>query len=66
MVLQLLLVLLTYANPKKKETIVVTTAAGSVGSAVGQIAKIYGCNTIDLQVLMKRQKSVKQNLGMMK
>ena len=38
--------LVDICKPKKKETIVVTTAAGSVGSAVGQIAKIYGCNTI--------------------
>ena len=35
-------------NPKKDETIVVTTAAGSVGSAVGQIAKIFGCKTIGI------------------
>jgi len=38
--------LIDKCNPKKGETIVVTTAAGSVGSAVGQIAKIYGCKTI--------------------
>ena len=38
--------LVDICKPKTNETIVVTTAAGSVGSAVGQIAKIYGCNTI--------------------
>ena len=35
-------------NPLEGETVVVTTAAGSVGSAVGQIAKIFGCKTIGL------------------
>jgi NADPH-dependent curcumin reductase CurA len=32
--------------PKGGETVLVSTAAGSVGSAVGQIAKIMGCRTI--------------------
>ena len=32
-------------KPKKGNNIVVTTAAGSVGSAVGKIAKIYGRKT---------------------
>lgn len=40
--------LIDKCKPKKGETIIVTTAAGSVGSAVGQIAKIYGCKTIGL------------------
>ncbi|OUU45744.1 MAG: NADP-dependent oxidoreductase [Verrucomicrobia bacterium TMED56] len=35
-------------GPKEDDTVIVTTAAGSVGSAVGQIAKIYGCKTIGL------------------
>ena len=34
--------------PKAGETVVVSTAAGSVGSAVGQIANILGCRTIGI------------------
>jgi hypothetical protein len=35
-------------QPKAGETVLVSTAAGSVGSAVGQIAKILGCRTIGI------------------
>jgi NADPH-dependent curcumin reductase CurA len=34
--------------PKPGETVVVSTAAGAVGSAVGQIAKILGCRTVGI------------------
>jgi NADPH-dependent curcumin reductase CurA len=34
------------ANPKAGETIVVTAAAGAVGSFVGQMAKLAGCRTV--------------------
>ena len=33
-------------EPKAGETVLVSTAAGAVGSAVGQIAKILGCRTV--------------------
>jgi NADPH-dependent curcumin reductase len=38
--------LLDICRPKAGETVVVSTAAGGVGSAVGQIAKIRGCRTV--------------------
>jgi NADPH-dependent curcumin reductase CurA len=38
--------LLDVCRPKAGDTVVVSTAAGGVGSAVGQIAKIKGCHAI--------------------
>jgi len=40
--------LLEIGQPKPGETVVVSTAAGAVGSCVGQIAKIKGCQTIGI------------------
>ncbi|MFQ5915567.1 MAG: NADP-dependent oxidoreductase [Nitrospinota bacterium] len=40
--------LLDIGQPRSGETVVVSTAAGAVGSVVGQIAKIKGCRTVGL------------------
>jgi NADPH-dependent curcumin reductase CurA len=40
--------LLDVCDPKPGETVLVTTAAGSVGSAVGQLAKIRGCRAVGI------------------
>jgi NADPH-dependent curcumin reductase CurA len=40
--------LLDVGVPKPGDTIVVSTAAGAVGSAVGQIAKLMGCRTVGI------------------
>jgi NADPH-dependent curcumin reductase CurA len=40
--------LLDLGQPKPGNTVVVSTAAGAVGSCVGQIAKIKGCRTVGI------------------
>jgi len=40
--------LLDVCDPRPGETVVVSTAAGAVGSAVGQIARIRGCRTVGI------------------
>jgi NADPH-dependent curcumin reductase CurA len=40
--------LLDVGQPKPGETVVVSTAAGAVGSAVGQIARIKGCRVVGI------------------
>lgn len=40
--------LLEIGRPKRGETVVVSTAAGAVGSCVGQIARLKGCRAIGI------------------
>jgi NADPH-dependent curcumin reductase len=40
--------LLNIGQPKAGETVIVSSAAGAVGSAVGQIAKIAGCRAVGI------------------
>ena len=40
--------LLTVGQPRAGDTVVASTAAGAVGSCVGQIAKIKGCRTVGI------------------
>jgi NADPH-dependent curcumin reductase len=40
--------LLQIGQPQAGETVVVSTAAGAVGSCVGQIAKLQGCRTVGI------------------
>jgi NADPH-dependent curcumin reductase CurA len=40
--------LLQIGQPRGGETVVVSTAAGAVGSAVGQIARLRGCRTVGI------------------
>ena len=40
--------LLDIGRPQTGETVVVSSAAGAVGSVVGQIAKLHGCQTVGI------------------
>lgn len=40
--------LLDVGRPRPGDTVVVSTAAGAVGSAVGQIARLMGCRTVGI------------------
>lgn len=40
--------LLRIGEPQAGETVLVSTAAGSVGSCVGQIARLHGCRTVGI------------------
>ena len=54
--------LLDIGAPKEGETVVISGAAGAVGSVVGQIAKIKGCKVIGIAGSDEKIKFLKENL----
>ena len=55
--------LLEAGRPREGETVVVSTAAGAVGSAVGQIAKIKGCRTVGITSSAEKQEQCRNEFG---
>lgn len=55
--------LLDIGRPKRGETVVVSAAAGAVGSIVGQIAKIYGCRVVGVAGTHEKCEWLKRELG---
>ena len=55
--------LLEIGEPKEGETVVVSAAAGAVGSIVGQIAKIKGCHVIGLAGTNDKCAWIRDDLG---
>ncbi len=50
--------------PKAGETLVVSAASGAVGSVVGQLGKLMGCNTIGVAGGPEKSEYVKNYLGL--
>jgi NADPH-dependent curcumin reductase CurA len=55
--------LLEVGQPKAGETVVVSAAAGAVGSIVGQIAKIKGCRAVGIAGGAEKCRYVTETLG---
>ena len=55
--------LLECGRPKAGETVVVSAAAGSVGSVVGQIAKIKGCHVVGIAGGEEKGRWLTEELG---
>ena len=55
--------LLDIGEPKEGETVVVSAAAGAVGSIVGQIAKIKGCRVVGIAGSKEKCAWIKEELG---
>jgi NADPH-dependent curcumin reductase len=55
--------LLRVGRPQPGETVVVSAAAGAVGSAVGQIAKLLGCRSVGIAGGERKRRHVAEELG---
>lgn len=55
--------LLELGKPKPGDTVVVSAAAGAVGSVVGQIAKIKGCRTVGIAGGPEKCKLIRDEFG---
>jgi NADPH-dependent curcumin reductase CurA len=55
--------LLSMGNPKEGETIIVSAAAGAVGSLVGQIGKALGCRVVGIAGSGTKCKTVVESFG---
>ena len=55
--------LLELGKPKAGDTVVVSAAAGAVGSVVGQIAKIKGCRTVGIAGGAEKCRLIKEEFG---
>jgi NADPH-dependent curcumin reductase CurA len=55
--------LLDVGQPRPGDTVVVSTAAGAVGSAVGQIARLMGCRTVGLTGGPTKSKLCREEFG---
>jgi NADPH-dependent curcumin reductase CurA len=55
--------LLDIGKPKEGETLVVSAAAGAVGSLVGQIGKIKGCRVVGLAGSDEKCRWIREDLG---
>jgi len=55
--------LLDICDPQPNETVVVSAAAGAVGSAVGQIAKIKGCRAVGIAGSDEKVRHLIEDLG---
>ena len=55
--------LIEIGQPKQNETVVVSGAAGAVGTIVGQIARIHGCRVVGVAGSEKKTKYLINELG---
>jgi NADPH-dependent curcumin reductase CurA len=55
--------LLNVGQPKARETVVVSAAAGATGNVVGQIAKINGCHVVGITGSNEKNHLLEEDLG---